>query len=530
MYPWLISCRADTSEEFSRLFRAEREHDWRVIVLSGIMVRKNNIDSSPTKKRPKLQQNSDNASPGSRQRPLSRGTVVDGAQTTDGEPGSNMRSIADLIGGGRSRAEAALGDDAPDDAWAVITNTLDNLGSASAFPSEPNDESKSRVVYEPDVVASGETMNATGKAREVAVDRLVRDLSLKTKIHVSSPNPLFWALCRSQVDEDEALSRLLAGESAHANRHPAKRRQRSQGRSSSALQEAPSAEQVIEAKRHFYEGLLHFRCPSGPLPAKISADWQALTAGYAKVSRQVTPSTDSQTVAVERLLLWQSALQSVFYAYRRKRLDNFYVVLPSTALIFTRERKSSDLRAALAKASPGLRALMKDYAVPFSVVDGTDGFEEPCVVVQGAVAVHALYNCLSAIGHRISNARDVPTLLADKPFRGSTIVPANVFNARKVYTTDMSYGGSGKVRQHLLQMRGLFTPRQIETICSAFATTQNSGFEAKFEAEPMSTMLNTCGHGHANEDDDHELRGPLVLSKVRVTAEVEGIMFSTKDA
>lgn len=512
------------------------------------MAGKNNAEPSPTRKRPRLRQvNGSRKGTISRQRPPSGRSLPDGGQVTGGQRATSRHTFADLVGRGRSRAEEVLGDDAPDDVWATLTNTVDNLGSASALPATLNDQSTSRVLFEPDAGETAETMNFSGITREVTLDRLVLDLSLKTRIQISSPLSLRWALARSQKEEYEALLRIL-GDAAnaggeHARAEPVK--------NSYKLKTVNvfTREDVAKAKRRMYQALLHFRCPSGPLPAKLAADWQALTENYGEVSRQVQPSNDAQKVMVNRLLAWQDALQSLFFGYRYGYVSMFYVVLSTTTVVFSRGKpwqggkidtdgaevltdrnltSEPCLRAGFAKASPGLRALMSNYDVPFTMVEGTDGFEEPCLVVEGDISVHKLYNFLLGMGHKISNATDVPLLLADKPFRGSTITSAEIFHARTALVPQKD--GQETQERHTLQMRGLFTPRQVDGICHALSIIQNFHFEARLEAEPKGSMLNVCGHGEKEGRDQYKLRGPVVLSRIRLSPDVDGVRFSTKDA
>lgn len=509
------------------------------------------VDDSPTpppcKKRPRLRTPSATA-----EKPVSRFRPPSGRSLSNSQPTTTMQTFADLAGKGRSRAEQFLGEDAPEDVWATITNTMDNLGSSVVIPANP-DASKSKLLSDAEAGGTADTMNFNLGARERSADRLLFDLSLKTKVHISSLNCLKWTLSRSQPAEYDALRRFVAdeGDSVYdpANGKPVKTMYNPRRRGPFLFTDLPSEEEVLKAKQKLYEALLHFRCPSSPLPNRISADWQALTKDYGSVSRQNRPANDARKLMVDRLLEWQGALQSLFFGYRAGRVPMFYVVLSTTTVVFssgfpwktgkltpdgmesipdTSSSLKTCFRAGIAKASTGLRGLLQDSAVPFSVVDGTDGFDEPCAVVEGTHAVHMLYNFLLEWGHQISNAEDVPILIADKPFRGGTIVSAELFHAKEsLVPID---GGRETYKKHTLQMRGIFTPRQVDEICQALAVVQEYTFEAHLEAEGRGTMLNACGHGAKDENEHHRLRGPVVLSRVRSSPEEAGISFSIKDA
>lgn len=462
-----------------------------------------------------------------------------------------------------SRAEQFLGDDAADDVWATVTNTLDNLGSASALPSvlEENDEG-SKLLYDADSRASGEALERDENLSENTFEKVLLDLTLKRKVDIGSSSPLQWALRRGQGAEYNALTSLMSGESDtvengyHKKSSEDGRRHRQAGPGESQ-EHAAMEQRMLNAKKRWYKALLHCRCPSEPLPGKISTHWQTLTANYGKSSWQVRAINEHQKLVINRLVRWQSALQSLYFGYRYGHVPEFYVLLASTTLIFSKGKPwvgnkskkkhqslgssatagssaSSCFRASFAKASTGLRALMSEYEVPFTLVERPSGFEDPGVVVEGEFAVHTLFNFLLALGPRISNAVDVPVLLADRPFRGCTIVSADVLNARQMLVPGK--GGQDAQNRYSLEMAGLFTPRQIRGICNALSIMQHGDFVARLETEPTGTLLNNCGHGgeasESDEDDEdkYRLRGPLILSRIQMSASVEGFSVATREA
>lgn len=521
---------------------------------------------APSRKRPRSQQGvTKRRRPPLGNRPPSGPSQVRaaGLDASVDQPASNLRSFADLIGGGVSRAEQFLGDDAPDDAWASFTNTLDNLGSASAHQSvlEENDEA-SKILYDADSRAFGEALEGDENLSEKSFRKVVLDLSLKRKVDIGSSSRLQWALRRGQGAEYDALTSLMRGESDmvengyHENSLEQGRRHQQAGPGES--QEHPAVDQqILNAKKDWYKSLLHCRCPSEPLPAKLSAHWQTLTANYGKSSWQVRAINEHQKLVINRLMNWQSALQSLYFGYRYGHVPDFYVLLASTTVVFNKGKPwmsnkskkkqqslsssamagssaSSCFRASFAKASTGLRALMSEYEVPFTLVERPSGFEDPSVVVEGEFAVHTLFNFLLALGPRISNAVDVPVLLADRPFRGCTIMSADVLNARQMLVPGKD--GQDAQNRYSLEMTGLFTPRQIRGICNALAIMQHGDFVARFETDSTCSMLNNCGHGgEASESDEdkedkYRLRGPLILSRMQMSASVDGFSVATREA
>lgn len=518
---------------------------------------------TPTRKRPRSQQ----AATKRRRPPLGNrppsgrlSQIRAGLENTEDKPETNLRSFTDLIGAGRSRAEQFLGEDAPDDAWASITNTVDNLGSASNLPTVIENDDASKIVYDADSRAFSEQLERDENVSESTFDKVLLDLSLKTKIDVVSSSSLQWALRRRQGDEYNALMSVM-GEGIDAvengfREHSSQQGHRGRHDGPGEAHENPAVEQeILNSKKRLYKALLHCRCPGESLPGNISARWRALISNYGRASWQAQAINEDKKFAVNRLINWQSALQSLYFGYRYGHVPEFYVLLASTTVIFnkgkawagnkhmrkgrtlgssTTTESSSCFRASFAKASTGLRALMSEHEVPFTLVERPSGFDDPGVVVEGEFAVHALFNFLLALGPTISNASDVPVLVSDKPFRGCTIVSAEVLNARQMLIP----GKAGEDPQHryTLQIAGIFTPRQIRGICDALSIIQRGDFAARFETDPMGSMLNNCGHGGESSEGDEgdedklRLRGPLILSRIQMTSLGEGFSVTTRGA
>ncbi|CAN8073928.1 unnamed protein product [Agarophyton chilense] len=446
---------------------------------------------------------------------------------------SRPRTLIDLLGPNSSRAEQVLGDDAPNDAWSVLANTVDNLTSHSGQPV-------------PRAAPHADDTHPTNAAevQETPHEQLPMDLSIKTSLSIMSSKSLWWTRVRGQGEEYEALHDLLSGVDT--------------------ITEAPvikpplGSDAVIEgqvltdtltcAKRQFYRALLHFRYPCTTLPPVISRRWQTVFAASTR-ARPDSALQEAANVALERLRLWQSALQSLFFGYKRGHIDHFYILLPSTTLLFSHtfpqndslnirngtncqkrrgqmcSTSDSSLQACFANGSLGLRSLLSDYAVPFRLERDSNssvGDSEPPVIAQGQLAVQAVYNFVLSVGHKISNATDVPVLLCDKPFRGGTAITAQVADADEANIINSS-GGATRLR-YSVKITGFLTPRQVRAICKALVETQDRDFSVQMSTEARSEMLNVCGQSisllpasgtsSSQQKSYHSILGRRVLSRV----------------
>lgn len=389
----------------------------------------------------------------------------------------NLRGITDLLGAGTSRADSLLGDTAPQDAWASIIRTVDGLTSslpadllgadAAAAPQGAND-------------AAGDTP-ASFPLQHLA--QLPLDFSLKTRMHISSDAPLAWTRLCSQRESYLALHQVSSGSdrdlplplpssTAASGMHPAT---------------CPS--DLTDAYALFHRRLIHFRFPACPQSAALAAAWPSLFGGARAVDDARFKRLRQE--AYHRLALFQSALQSVHAGLCNKLLSHYYVVLPKAVALFY--AGDGEPTAVLSPASPGIRALLSDYVVSF-VMGAVDAGDDVYISVRGAVNVQTFYNFISAAGHQVSGAVDVPTILADSNFVNAGACLAMV-HPPKVAVAD-----SESTRRHSVQIRGLLTPRQLQGICQALARTQHGRFHARVDVEPKSLGLN-----HLQFDDDGTL-------------------------
>lgn len=449
----------------------------------------------------------------------------------------------DLVGTTASRADQALGEDAPDDAWAILANTMDNLGSASVPP--PSEISRPSVLPEtlvPETLAADE--------RSEDVHTIPIDLSLKTRLRIVSHASLHWARTRSQGEEYYALQNISSG----ALQIPEMLQPPSSAPlGSDAASPGPTpSERLTEAKRLFYRSLLHFRFPYAPLPSVISTRWQAVFSPHPANSRAEIALGDIKPAAIKRLSLWQSSLQSLYFGYKYSLIDHFYVILSTTTILFTRgmpdmpvsqptesedlhnfSSSSSDvtLRACFSKASPGLRALLSEYTVDFNLIL-SDSERDPCVVVEGTANIHALYNFICSVGPKLSNATDVPILVCDAPFRGGTPMSLDVSNSKEAFIASTS--SSHTLSRFTLKISGYCTPRQMRGICEALTVTQQKDFTVYMDTDPSGDQLNACGHSRRSlKKHDSEkfevLRGAQVLSRIGMSPSSESFSSVTRD-
>lgn len=518
-------------------FRAKISNAVRVTITATCCTSTHNGDDGRVQPARPAMGRGEGASP-ARKRAPKRGRPPVLVPVPDAAEGGRLRSLSDMLGAGSSRAEIAFGDAAPDDAWASITNTVDNLGSASLLPAAgdslrgaPEGDEAVR-----DALGPGERIEAA------VVQDVPLDLALKRAADVVSESSLQWALTRAQKVEYAALRQVLSAGDADV-------RKTSGGTQALGHREESRKDEITgeheAAVQDFSAALLHFRHPSAPLATVISSQWQALVSKSRVQHGDSSGGGDLQAIANARFDAWQDALRSLFHGYRSGHVDNFYVMLSTTTVLFNRylvaaaprggkpndlrrgkkrkgsasqrgtpnnalaESGASDvLRASFSRATPGLRALLNEHGVDFETVDGLSADVEPCVVVEGVAPVHALYNFVFSVGAKLANATDVPLLLCDQPFRGATLTAVEVSSACKTRISTKENDGRATFR-HSVQVRGLLTPRQVTRLCHALSVTQNGMFTMFFKTVSTSSRLNVCGHGRANVLNEEQTPGSM---------------------
>lgn len=433
----------------------------------------------------------------------------------------NLRTLTDLLGAATSRADSALGDSAPQDAWSSIVKTVDGLTSSVHQQQPPTDIPPSDLA--PDHSPSAYNFQNLSK--------LPIDLSLKTRLRISSHLSLFWTRLCSQRDVYCAIDDVVSGRdplmtSSTPTIHNSPANETSDtsrpihSQPTSFLQQAIVDPNLLKgAYSLFNRRLIHFRFPSNPQASSLATSWQTIFLSTRVPTRDDANSNILRQEAQQRLSLWQTALQSVYYGYRYQRVPSFYVILSNAIVIFHRTLDEARTPIALlSPASPGLRSLLSDYIVSFTInrIDENDTSDQVFVNVRGELDVHMLYNFIMGTSHKLSGAIDVPTLVCDRPFIGGTAMMANIENARAARSD--SNPGDGPATKFNVQIRGFLTPRQFEGICQALSIIQQSNFRAIVETESKSIGLNnllmTSAADQEGKDDQgiSEQKGATVTS------------------
>jgi hypothetical protein len=259
-----------------------------------------------------------------------------------------------------------------------------------------------------------------------------------------------------------------------------------------------------------------------------------------------------RSAALTRIEAWQDAFRSLIYGYRYCQVDDFYVLLSTTAVFFGRrsscmqdgeERNESEMIACISSATPGMLGLLGEQGIDFRTLrtssqqgsrveygDGDDGNDEaqqqPPLIIRGAANVHALFNFLVEVGPTLSNAADVPILVCDAPFVGGQLMPTSCRDSRSTRAED------GSLR-HSVTLEGLLTGRQFHGLCEALRKRQNEGFVVIAESEKRSTRLTAgmeisrleTGAGAAKP----AANGPRVISRLTFAPDGDnGVLVFTK--
>lgn len=431
------------------------------------------------------------------------------------------RTFSDLLGRGSSRAEQALGGDAPDGAWAAFTSSLDNF----APPSQSAPEPVALDDVEDAGAGGGATEDDSALVAGGAALTLPRDASLKRSVDVTSTRPLRWALSRAQSAECAAVARVSAGVGLPAPPRALRR----------LLNDTPPAPAddstgiATPALQEFCGALLHYRYPGDMVAADVAKRWGDLV-GDAPTTRSPPVSPEALKTATKRVERWQDALRSLFYAYRHGHVGYFYLRLSTTVALFervrdgagscdasgylmlgSRDEASGDrLRVSFSRATTGLREMMSEYGVHYETKDGQTKDPEPCLIVDGDKDVHALFNFVIAMGPRLSKANDVPLLISDWPFRWATLFTATPQNARRTTVAV----GAGTYR-YSIEIVGLFTPLQIARLYAALLVAQHREFTIHMKTEEHSSRLNVhVGTADVNKTDVSRAAVPALGASV----------------
>lgn len=241
-----------------------------------------------------------------------------------------------------------------------------------------------------------------------------------------------------------------------------------------------------DAKLEFAKGLLHWRHPSSALSTTIASQWKALVSETGNLAR--LRLSERKKIAMARVDAWQAALRSLYYSYRYGNVDNFYILLSTTTVLFGRVTSSDSrqLQATVSSATMGLRDILNNHAVNYSALDVSDG--DPLLSIEGDQHVQALFNCLLDYGPKIGNASDVPLLLCDRVFAGGMIASLAIPSVRKT----QSAGNLEPRTRYIADIQGLMTPQQVSRICTSLRELQDGHFSAHCSPDLQGSRLNIC--------------------------------------
>lgn len=455
--------------------------------------------------------------------------------TSGEESQPRLRELADIVGHGTSLADDVLGAKAAPDAWAAITSTVDGLPCQNTRGSMAPDSSRSRSRPEYgeeednkiqlDSPVGEQPLNINYTTPQDTKFILLGDHSLKARVTVVSAKSLNWT---RTVRPALSCAAAVAFCSASSSFGPppwaswqsgVKGSSANRERSSSTLQERNEASEAVEAGHYtFARSLLHFRHPSTAIMSVVSSQWQALFSTRATASGLRLPKEigEVHSVAVARVEAWHNAFRSLFYGYRYQQASEFYVVLSSTVVLFTRAAfqedaigknadtvgRSLDVIAIVSNATKGFVSFLEEYDVSFTrhalkQMEGDSGPDAALDIyddvidrrssvplsVQRGVNVHALFNLLLEYGPTLGNATDVPILISDYPFVGGQLVSCVVRNPRKMKTVD----GSEK---HDVQIEGILTPQQFSRLCQAMQEIQSVGISIHVNTDEKCHGIN----------------------------------------
>lgn len=444
---------------------------------------------------------------------------------------SNLRGLTDLLGATTSRADSALGDSAPEDAWSSITKTVHELPSVQLPPIEQSIDVPPQQAH---------TLPSAYSLQNLT--HLPLDLSLKTRMRITSNVSLLWTSLRSPRDAYAAMQDVLTGNDRPLTSPPVKdtaapdhmlpngSSQLRPPRPSLAPAPQPTVpdQRMSDALALFNRRLINFRFPSNVISTTLASAWHNIFVAGKPVSRDEQLNNRLRAEAYHRLTLWQTAFQSIFFGFKGGNIDHFYVIIQGCFVLF--HRNPGDKRtpiAVLSPASAGMRSLLSDFTVQFSInrVDpgAAAGIDDVYVKVKGEFNVHTLYNFILGVGHKVTGSTDVPTLICDRPFIGGTALVASVDCARMARTDANALGdvtAGAASAQHSVQIRGYLTPRQLDGICQALAVTQSSNYRAVVETVRFSTGLNNLFVGLDREDSQANAADPNLHRRGEIISEV----------
>jgi len=256
-----------------------------------------------------------------------------------------------------------------------------------------------------------------------------------------------------------------------------------------------------EAMHLFCLSLMHYQHPAEKLTAKRASAW-------------ISDLGDVKSLASARVEIWQDTLRSLFYAYRQNFVAHFYVQLSTTTVRFGRSGDDSNRN----RNRNRMRNILLEYGVVFEIHNAqTPSDPQPCIVVEGGAGnIQALYNVLHAAGPTLADAKDVPVLISDWPFKGATLTSSVPGNVRDIIVERTA---SQVKRRYSVEISGntgryVFTPTQIRRLHSAVRMAQRNSAEIHMKTVTNSARLNVCSL--LDETGGGGTLGNNVISRIRM--------------
>ncbi|KAK7244751.1 hypothetical protein RIF29_39577 [Crotalaria pallida] len=258
----------------------------------------------------------------------------------------------------------------------------------------------------------------------------------------------------------------------------------------------------------------------------------------------------------KRQVDWEESFRNLYYMLRKNICGLFYVCTSQFVVMFTgggsSRRSRSSCNAYISKSTRGLRSLLKEHDVCFSMplchskveqvttedlaelseiekqnlgqtrrvrsFSDVDNSPESLLVFSGNDNVHGLYDVLLNYRSILTSlsGMDVPVLCSPVPFQNSALSSPNIkcMEMRRAEHIAASNGSGGKDSESgpgssdglccSIEIKDAFLPPWIISGVCALMGSEGRSFEASFVTEPSSLGLNfalksTCEKSESKE-------------------------------
>eukprot|EP00246_Nothoceros_aenigmaticus_P007001 TRINITY_DN2053_c0_g1_i3.p1 TRINITY_DN2053_c0_g1~~TRINITY_DN2053_c0_g1_i3.p1 ORF type:complete len:394 (+),score=49.46 TRINITY_DN2053_c0_g1_i3:438-1619(+) len=330
------------------------------------------------------------------------------------------------------------------------------------------------------------------------------DLSLKNCARLVSANSLHWCHQISTSSQCQGLESYmeLIKESGSRTMRPEYRKLNSVGYDK------------VSVGSDFWESLhswVHPQTTLPPRPASASSQLEQVFYG-------------------QRKQMWEVALQSLYFMFRKRVCSIFYVCCQQFVVMFVGGlvggRHKEACSAFLTRSTPGLRGLLHaqdlQFTMPLSEAGNYSRVEErlhlkeferenlvamdnsvsSILAFDGPKNIHRLYDFI--LNQRFilscSSSADVPTLLSPVPFEHGTLTKPQLV-CKQMQLPDIS--GKREAQStpgvidlevtYAVDLKGMILPYWVVgRICNVLQSTQPSGFDMSFSTDPLTEGLNVA--------------------------------------